>query len=290
MRNLRRGVDDQLVGPVIPVGDDGLAFKRHHRLPRHGHFALDHDGGIARMLLEAVVVVERQEEIVVPILVHARIGRAACRMRVDQRRKLVEIELDLFGEILGGGARRRDGHGDKLADKAHLALRQRVLHRRFVARHRARRRYRIDAGQIGSDEHRGFAVRRLGDAAQDGVRHGAAQESHLALVRQDDVGDIVAAAAEKAVVFLAGHPRAHALICHRLLSSRRRSSSAVALTFRSVSRHALSSERQSQNRTRTINLLVSLCFRRSQKCVLQSDANVGNGTLAHGRCHHALAP
>src|SRR5215470_2446911 len=37
-----------------------------------------------------------------------------------------------------------------------------------------------------------------------------------------------------------------------------------------------------QSHTRFIELLVSLCFRRSQKCVLQSDANVGNGTLAHG--------
>src|SRR5262245_42036344 len=44
-----------------------------------------------------------------------------------------------------------------------------------------------------------------------------------------------------------------------------------------------------QSHTRIIQLLVSLCFRRSQKCVLQSDANVGNGTLApksfSGYCH-----
>jgi hypothetical protein len=38
-----------------------------------------------------------------------------------------------------------------------------------------------------------------------------------------------------------------------------------------------------QSHTRIIELLVSLCFRRSQKCVLQSDANVGNGTLAAHR-------
>jgi hypothetical protein len=34
-----------------------------------------------------------------------------------------------------------------------------------------------------------------------------------------------------------------------------------------------------QSHTRIIELLVSLCFRRSQKRVLQSDANVANGTL-----------
>src|SRR5262249_6145335 len=56
--------------------------------------------------------------------------------------------------------------------------------------------------------------------------------------------------------------------------------SAVVLTFRSVSRQPLSSERQNQNRTSTLELLVSVCFRRSHEKVPQSDASVGSGTLA----------
>jgi ABC-2 type transport system permease protein len=42
-----------------------------------------------------------------------------------------------------------------------------------------------------------------------------------------------------------------------------------------------------QSHTRIIELLVSLCFRRSQKCVLQREANVGNGTLAWFAHHEA---
>src|SRR5215468_387196 len=57
--------------------------------------------------------------------------------------------------------------------------------------------------------------------------------------------------------------------------------SAVVLTFRSVSRQPLSSERQNQNRTSSLESLVSLCFRRSHERVPQSDASVGSGTLAH---------
>src|SRR5215470_1758842 len=51
------------------------------------------------------------------------------------------------------------------------------------------------------------------------------------------------------------------------------------LTFRSVSRQSLLSERQNQNRTGTIELLVSLCFRRSHEGGPQRDASVGSGTL-----------
>src|SRR5215468_10677718 len=59
------------------------------------------------------------------------------------------------------------------------------------------------------------------------------------------------------------------------------STSAVVLTFRSASWQFLSSERQNQNRTSTLESLVPLCFRRSHERVPQSDASVGSGTLAH---------
>src|SRR5262249_40143797 len=58
---------------------------------------------------------------------------------------------------------------------------------------------------------------------------------------------------------------------------------AVVLTFRSASRQLLSSERQNQNRTSSIELLVSVCFRRSHESVQQGDASVGSGTLATTR-------
>src|SRR5262245_3595517 len=62
------------------------------------------------------------------------------------------------------------------------------------------------------------------------------------------------------------------------MNAPRDATSAVVLTFRSVSLQPLSSERQNQNRTSTLELLVSLCFRRSHETVPQSDASVGSGT------------
>src|SRR5215470_2824232 len=63
------------------------------------------------------------------------------------------------------------------------------------------------------------------------------------------------------------------------MNAPRDATSAVVLTFRSVSLQPLSSERQNQNRTSTLELLVSLCFRRSHETVPQSDASVESGTL-----------
>jgi hypothetical protein len=204
---------------MVPIGDDRLAFERHHGLPRHRDLALDDYAGALCLLVEVALIVEREEEIVVPLLVHPR-GRVRARGAcIDNRRKLIEIELDRLGDIFGLRAGRRDRHGNQLADETQLAVRQGMLHRHLVARHRAWRDDRLHAGKVGGDEHRRLEACHFGHAAQHGMRDRAAQERDLALAGQNHVGDIVAAPPQEAGILLARHARADALTCHRLLSS-----------------------------------------------------------------------
>jgi len=56
------------------------------------------------------------------VLVHA-IGAVGARgLGIDQCRQLLDLDLDLFRDVLGLGAGGRDAHRQHLADKAHLAV------------------------------------------------------------------------------------------------------------------------------------------------------------------------
>ena len=115
--------------------------------------------------------------------------------------KFVEIDLHRGGEILGGGAAVGDAHRDRLADIAHLVLRQHRLHGSLEPRQPGVRNDRLHAGKIGDGEH---GVRRPGGLAYGAdarVRQRTAYESKFAHARQVDIGDEFATAAQQAVVF-----------------------------------------------------------------------------------------
>src|SRR5207244_484191 len=98
----------------------GFAFHRHHSLTRKRDFALDHDRRTLGLGFEAALVVEREKDIVAPLLMDAYCRFRPRRLRIDEDRQLVEFDLDLLAEILGLGPGRRDAHGDRFAYEAHL--------------------------------------------------------------------------------------------------------------------------------------------------------------------------
>ncbi len=212
MGHLGRGVDHQLVVAVIPVGDDRLAFHRHHGVARQHDLALDHDGGLAGARLVLAVGTEGDEQIVGPVLVHARRRVGERGVGVDQRRQILDLELDALEDVLGLGAGGRDRERDRLADEAHLAVGQRRMLALAIARHGRARDHRIEPVEVDTREHDVLFAGRLDDLDDAAVGDRAAEERDLALPRQEHVGDVVAASVQKAGVLLAEDAGADALL------------------------------------------------------------------------------
>jgi hypothetical protein len=84
VRRLRRGIEDELVRAVVPHRQRRLAFHRHHRLARKIDAALHHHVGALGSFLEAVVEIQRQEQVVVPFFMDAHLLVKASGVRVDK--------------------------------------------------------------------------------------------------------------------------------------------------------------------------------------------------------------
>ncbi len=122
VRHLRRGIDHELAGPLLPVRQRGLAFDGVHGLPRHTIFAAHHDRRGRGHRGDALVERGLQEQVVLPRLMHERRRRFARRPRIDLGRQHVEVELGPAREVLGVGTGRGHAHRHRLADEAHLAM------------------------------------------------------------------------------------------------------------------------------------------------------------------------
>ena len=160
----------------------------------------------------AIVIIERH--IARHVVVELRCAGLGCGFRRGDGRQRFDIDNDRFGGVLGRVHGLGDDEGDRIADIAHLADRQRfaqrLLHRRAVAiveRHDAFER--AVALQIGGGidaEHAGHFARRLGvDGADDAVGVLAAHHHRIGLAGQGDVVGIVPLAAQQHGVFLARH-------------------------------------------------------------------------------------
>ncbi len=206
MRDLGRGIDDELVAAIVPVGEHGFAFHRHHGLTRKRDLAPDHDWRAFGLCLEAALVVEREKDVVLPLLVDTDRRLHPRCLRIDEDRQLVEFDVDLFAEILGLGPRRGDAHCDGFAHEAHLLVRQRVPLGQFVARHGCGCDDRCDIAQIGADENLVFGAGGLDDAPDAAMRNGAAEKGNLALPRKDHIRNEVATTVQMAGVLLALDP------------------------------------------------------------------------------------
>ena len=227
VRRLGRGVDHDLVEPVVAIGEDAAAFHRRAGLPVHAVFAGHGDRRPRARRLRC-----RRPRSSAPEQVVAEATRARgaglpprSRARIHHRVERLVVDRDGGGEVLGFGAGRRDAGGDRLADIAHLVGRERRPGRRAGARRLRHDPDRLDARQIGGGEYPapcapgGTAIERMSR-----MRVRAAQEHDLLGTAQRDVGDKLAAAAQVAIVLLAQHRRADAvaLFRHRRLPRKRR--------------------------------------------------------------------
>ena len=134
-------------------------------------------------------------------------------MGIEQHGKLVELDLDRLGEVLGLGARRRHAHGDRFAHEPHLVVRQRMALRKLVVGQRGRRDDGGDAVEVGANEHLRLGAGRLDDAADAAMRDRAAQEGNLVLPGHH-VRHEAAATVQMPRILLAPHPHAYALPRH----------------------------------------------------------------------------
>jgi hypothetical protein len=121
VRRLGRGVDDDLVEPVVAIGEDAARFERRPRLARHAVFACQGYRGGARRGGDVAAFDEPLEiEVVAPAFVHEMPAAAHVAQRIDDRVQGLELDRDRLRQVLGLAASGRDAGGDRLADIAHL--------------------------------------------------------------------------------------------------------------------------------------------------------------------------
>ena len=121
VRRLGRGIDNDLVEPVVAIGKHGAAFERRARLPLHAELAADRDFRRARRGFDVAAFDDALDvEVVAPVIVHQVAAAAHVARRVDDRVEHLEIDGDRVGEVFRLAARRGDAGGDRLADIAHL--------------------------------------------------------------------------------------------------------------------------------------------------------------------------
>ena len=210
VRHLVGAVQGELVQPAIESRDDAAALDRRHALPRGRDFSRDADRRVDS-LLEADIEEGFEKEVVAPFLVHERGAGLARREHIVNRGQFLEVEPHKRSDILGFGPRRRDAHRDQFADLTHLAGSQDRLIRGFEALHARNGADRTDALQVVGDED--AIPNGWGDVDRldPGVGERATHERDVLHVRQPDVADILAAAAQETIVLLAKDRSADAL-------------------------------------------------------------------------------
>ena len=206
----------QLVDPAVPVRQHAAPFERAHHLARGAQLARHAERGFRLGGGEIDVDLGGEKQVVAPRLVHEGRARRARGEHVVQRGQVLEFDLDRRDHVLRLGQGRRDAHGDRLADVAHLVGGEHRLQRRLEAGEGSVGADRRHAVEIGGDDHALANGRRDAERLDAGVRARAAQERDVAQMRQRQVADELSAAAQVAVVLLADEPRANALSGHAL--------------------------------------------------------------------------
>ncbi len=201
MRRLGRGVDHDLVEPIVAIGEHAAAFERRARLPLHAKFAGHRHIGRARRGID-VAALQRvlDVEVVAPLLVHRVAAAAHVARRVDHRVQYLEIDRDGIGEVFRLAARRRNAGGDRLADIAHLVGGERRPGRRFGAGRVRDDADRLDPRQIGRGEDAAARLGRHRDRSDPRMRMRAADKRDVHRARQFDVRDELAAPVQMPVV------------------------------------------------------------------------------------------
>jgi hypothetical protein len=221
VRHLRRGDDGEIAQAVVPPGEHTAALERQHALARGADFAPHRDGGRRLCHLDPSAGAEGDEHVVVPVLVKARGAGLSRLQHVDDGRKLFELGLDGSCDVLRLTARASDARGDDFADEPHLAMRQDRLARVLEAGRRARRPNRPHAGKVFGGEDRVPVLIRNADRLQPRMGNGTAHEGDIAGAGNAEIGDILAAPAQEALVLFTRNGSADARCKHVILSLKR---------------------------------------------------------------------
>jgi hypothetical protein len=214
VRRLGGHVDRELVGGPVEVGDGAAALQRRGvrarvvQLERGDQVGLLEGPVGARPVADLPVV---DDVVVLVLLVVADEGGALRERlgRVDDHGERLVVDDDRLARVLGDVGVVGDDGGDLLALEAHLVGGQHRLgvvaqggHPREVAgRHHLAGEHQPDARDVPG-------LARV-DGADPGVGDRAAQDLHVQHAGQHDVVDVVAAAADEAVVLDASAAGAH---------------------------------------------------------------------------------
>jgi len=202
-----------LLEPRVPEGNDATPFDRRHALPSGADLARDPDRRVERFG-DINIEESLEKDVVGPMLVDQR-GVAVARFQhVVNRRQFLELERHRRGKVLGVRPRRGDAHGDQLADMANLVGGERRLLRHLEAAQTRHRANRLHADEISRRERAVALIGRDGNAANAGVREGAADEGDVVHCRQPNVGNELPATAHEAIIFLSAEASSNTLREH----------------------------------------------------------------------------
>ncbi len=145
-----------------------------------------------------------QKDVIAPMLVH-EIFRLPGFQHIGQHRQFLEFNDDLFGEVLGLGARGGKADGDGLAHMADFSTGEDGLGRGFEARQRGDGGDGLDGGEVRAGEDQMLLAFGFGDGEDSGMRQRAAHEGQFHHAGQLQVAYEPAAATEQPVILAAGH-------------------------------------------------------------------------------------
>ena len=213
MRHLGGGVHHELVVAFVVAGQHALAFHRRHALAGGAVLAFDDDGGALLHRRDVGVHEGGEEEVVVPLVVHAGGAGPAGGEAVGDRGQGFEVERHLLRDVLGLGPGRGDAQRHALPGEAHLAAGQRRVVGGLVRRQAGFGADRAHAFHVPRGEHAARMALGHGDGADAGVRQRAAHERDLPQPGEGEVAHEPGLAGQMPGVFLAGDagpdPRGH---------------------------------------------------------------------------------
>ena len=210
---LGRAIQIERVQRGVVVRHAGLRLHRIAGDALRGDFDADDVRGLGERLLDRILaaVLVFEAEVVRHVVVDARRAGFQRGGGIDHHRQVLVFDDDLFRGVLREVLGLRDHHDDRLADEAHLAVREarpeRHAHRTAAdALEERQHRRRLPAGRddvlAGHDVEHALGLARLGgvDAHDPGVRPVGAQEMRRRLAVQMVIVGVAALAGDQPLV------------------------------------------------------------------------------------------
>ena len=119
VRHLGGGVHDKLRGAMVPPAQQAAALHRMHHLTGAAQGKIDFYRRAGGDRVDAAVERGFQEQVVGPVFVQARGTWGAAGGAAGDRGEFGVVDLDAFGQVLGGGAGGGDAHRHRFANETH---------------------------------------------------------------------------------------------------------------------------------------------------------------------------